>query len=175
MSGIRVPNCSKSTINWKNDDSVIICRHDVIFRLFWHCHISSLITDPSFLSISLIVLDLWQFLFISDLTRNLKIGNTSTWVLSNIWRLWELGIPIGKLDIALLKKYGVESIIDGADQMVLHRNEVHGKKKLNFQGWNQTTYVKENYMLSRERATEYLYKRKGLRVKLILAAVSSLQ
>ena len=143
MSGIRVPNCSKSTINWKNDDSVIICRHDVIFRLFWHCHISSLITDPSFLSISLIVLDLWQFLFISDLTRNLKIGNTSTWVLSNIWRLWELGIPIGKLDIALLKKYGVESIIDGADQMVLHRNEVHGKKNWIFKDGTKPPMLKK--------------------------------
>ena len=37
------------------------------------------------------------------------------------------------------------------DQMPLHRNESSGEKTLNFAGIE--TFVKENYMLSRERAT----------------------
>ena len=38
------------------------------------------------MSISSLVLELWQGIF-KGLTRNLEIGNTSVWVLPNIWRL----------------------------------------------------------------------------------------
>ena len=48
--------------------------------------LSSLVTVPSFLWISLLVLELWQ-IFYKGLTRNLEIRNTSVWVLPNIWRL----------------------------------------------------------------------------------------
>ena len=89
----------------------------------------------------------------------------------------------------LVTKYGVEPIIEGADQMLLQRNDVHGKKTLNFQRWTQTTYVKENYMLLRERVTvmtniltsskkispKYLLKGKGVKVKLNPPAGSSVQ
>ena len=34
-SGIRLPDCSKLVINWKNDSDVIIFWHDVIVRFFW--------------------------------------------------------------------------------------------------------------------------------------------
>ena len=68
------------------------------FAIFWHEAIinfldvvsfllSSLVTGPSFLSISSLVLELWEFPFIRDRTRNPKIGNTPILVLSNIWRL----------------------------------------------------------------------------------------
>ena len=36
----RLPDCSKLTINWKNDDGIIICWHGVIVKLFWRCRVS---------------------------------------------------------------------------------------------------------------------------------------
>ena len=39
------------------------------------------------MSISSLVVDLWQLLFMKNLTRNEEIGNTPIWVLSDIWRL----------------------------------------------------------------------------------------
>ena len=66
-SGNRVPNYSKSTINWQID-VIIGCTtsssNDVMFFL------SSLVTGPSFMSISLLVLE-----FKRDLTGNQEIGN----------------------------------------------------------------------------------------------------
>ena len=38
------------------------------------------------MSISLVFVELWQFLFMKDLTRNSKKKNTCVWVLSNFWR-----------------------------------------------------------------------------------------
>ena len=49
--------------------------------------LSNLVTGPSFVLISFLVLELWQLLFKKDLTRNPEIGNTSVWVLSNLSRL----------------------------------------------------------------------------------------
>ena len=46
--------------------------------------LSRLVTDPSFMSISSLVLELWQYYFIRDWP---EIGNTPVWVLPNIWRL----------------------------------------------------------------------------------------
>ena len=48
--------------------------------------LSGLFTILSFMSISLAFVELWQFLFMKDLTRNPKIKNTRVWVLSNFWR-----------------------------------------------------------------------------------------
>ena len=62
--------------------------------------------------------------------------------------------------------------------MPLHRNERAGQKTLSLK--SETTFVKENYMLSRERVTcftqlcsdpkvdlkpEFVYKRKGISLK----------
>ena len=52
-----------------------------------------------------------------------------------------------------IEKYGVDPPIINGDQMPLHRNECSEQKTLNFK--NSTTYVKENYMLSRDRVTVY--------------------
>ena len=89
------------------------------------------------------------------------------------------------------KKYGVNPAILSADQMPLHRNESSSAKTMNFVGQNQSTFVKENYKLSRERSTvmttvsssnkvpappcEYLFKGKGTRVKLSPPAKTKVQ
>ena len=48
--------------------------------------LSNLVTGSSFMSISSLVLELWQF-FYKGLARNPKMGNTPVWGLPNIWRL----------------------------------------------------------------------------------------
>ena len=53
-----------------------------IFMFF----LSSLVTGPSFMSISSLVLELW-LIFYKGLDRNPEIGNAPVWVLPNIWRL----------------------------------------------------------------------------------------
>ena len=78
-----------------------------------------------------------------------------------------------------IKKYGIDPPVINGDQMPLHRNENASQKTLAFKGLD--TYVKENYMLSRERATvftqtssdssidlkpEFVFKGKGTRTKL---------
>ena len=68
MSGSRLPDCSKLVINWKNDNEVTICQHDVINKLFkvFLFLFSILVTTTSFMSTSSLVLELWQFTFIRD-------------------------------------------------------------------------------------------------------------
>ena len=66
MAGIRPPDCSKLAKNPKNDNDVTIFRNDVIIKfidvvLFL---LSGLVTGPSFMSVSSLVLELWQFYFI---------------------------------------------------------------------------------------------------------------
>ena len=61
-------------INWKNNNDETIFRYDVIFVFFDVALFlfEILVTGPRFMSISLLVLDLWQFSFIRDW---LEIGN----------------------------------------------------------------------------------------------------
>ena len=67
MSRIRLWDCSKLTINRENDNDVTICWHDVIINFFDVLFLlSSLFTAPSFMSISSLVLELWQFSCIRD-------------------------------------------------------------------------------------------------------------
>ena len=81
-----------------------------------------------------------------------------------------------------IKLYGVYPAIIVSDQMPLHRNESSEQKTLNFKGASQSTYIKENHSLSRERITvmtsvasnktasspnlEFVFKGVGKRVKL---------
>ena len=75
-----------------------------------------------------------------------------------------------------LDTYGVDPPIINGDQMPLHRNESAGQKTLSLK--SEETFVKENYMLSRERVTcftqlcsdpnvdlkpEFVFKGKGTR------------
>ena len=59
-SGIQLPDCSKLVIKWENDNVVTICRHGIIVILFKIAvfFLSSFVADPSFMSISLLVLEL---------------------------------------------------------------------------------------------------------------------
>ena len=85
MSGIRFLDCSKSTINWKNGNDVIICWHDVIAKFLWCCRVP--------LVILMVQVScqyhywFWSYFFISNLIRNPAIGNNLVWVLSSICRL----------------------------------------------------------------------------------------
>ena len=51
--------------------------------------LKSLVTSRSLMSISSLVLELWLF-FYKGLTRNPEIGNTTVWVLPNIWGLGQV-------------------------------------------------------------------------------------
>ena len=88
--------------------------------------------------------------------------------LKNVWTLRRF----------FIQKYGVDPPIINGDQMPLHRNESSQQKTLAFKG--EDTFVKENYMLSRERVTvftqvtnkesikldpEFVFKGKGTRTK----------
>ena len=52
-----------------------------------------------------------------------------------------------------LDTYGVGPPIINGDQMLLHRNESAGQKTLSLK--SEETFVKENYMLSRERVISF--------------------
>ena len=64
MSGIRVKDYSKLATNSKNGNGIKIFWDDVIDVVLFL--LSSLVTGPSLMSKSSLVLELWQFLFISD-------------------------------------------------------------------------------------------------------------
>ena len=78
-----------------------------------------------------------------------------------------------------LETYGVDPPIINGDQMPLHTNESAGQKTLSLK--SEETFIKENYMLSRERVTcftqlrsdpkvdlkpEFVFKGKGTRTHL---------
>ena len=68
-----------------------------------------------------------------------------------IVRITEYIMNIWRIRKWFIDNYGVEPVIINGDQMPLHRNESHHVKSMNFV--NQNCFVKENYMLSRERVT----------------------
>ena len=67
-SGIRLLECSKLAVIWKTGDDVTVFRHGVIVNLFdvalFFLDMSNI--DLSFMSISSLALELWQFPYISD-------------------------------------------------------------------------------------------------------------
>ena len=75
MSRIRLLDCSKLALNQKNDNDVLICWHNVIVNFFDVLFLlSGWVIGPGFMSISSLLLELWQFFF-KGLTRNLEIWN----------------------------------------------------------------------------------------------------
>ena len=85
------PECSKLIVNWKNSSNVTIFRHDVIVNFFDVLFLlSSLVTGPSFISISSLALELWQFSFIRDglEIRKSEIPSSEFFPMSEEW-----GIP----------------------------------------------------------------------------------
>ena len=63
---IRLLDCSKLTVSWKNSTDFTIFRHDVIFKFLKFFCFSCQITGSSFMSISSLVLELWQLPCIRD-------------------------------------------------------------------------------------------------------------
>ena len=63
--------------------------------------------------------------------------------LKNVWEIRRFSI----------EKYNVDPPITNGEQMPLHWNERSQQKTLTFKG--QDTFVKDNHMLSRERATVF--------------------
>ena len=61
--------------------------------------------------------------------------------------------------------FGVDPPIFNGDQMPLHRNESAFQRTLNFTGLD--TYVKENYLLARDRATVYTQVANDSSIKLL--------
>ena len=93
MSGIQPPDCSKLAKNPKNDNDVTIFQHDVNVNFFDVVLflLSSLVTGPSFMSISSLVLELWQFSFIRDWPeiRKSEIPSSEFCPISGDWgKLW---------------------------------------------------------------------------------------
>ena len=89
------PDWPRLAKNLKNHNEVIISQHDVIvkyfdvvFFLLWR-----LVTGPNFMSISLLLLELWQFSFIRDWPeiRKSEIPPSEFCSISGDWG--KLGIP----------------------------------------------------------------------------------
>ena len=95
MSGIRPRDCSKLAKNLKRDNDVTIFWHDVNVRFFdvLLFVLSRLVTGPSFMSISSLVLELWQYYFIRDWPEiwKLEIPPSEFCPISGDWT--ELWIP----------------------------------------------------------------------------------
>ena len=101
--GTRLLDCSKLAINWKSGNNVTILRHDVIvyffdvvvyfFDFFSLFLLQSLVTGPSFMPLSSLVLELRQFPFIKDWPEiwKLEIHPSEFCLISGDWG--ELGIP----------------------------------------------------------------------------------
>ena len=77
---MRPESGSKLVKNQKFHNDITIFWHDINVKFFDvdEFLLSSLVTGPSFISMSLLVRELWQFLFIRDLIWNLEIKNTSS-------------------------------------------------------------------------------------------------
>ena len=72
-SGIQIPVCVKLAFNRKDDKGITICWHGVIVNFFvTRFLLSRLVTGPSFMSISLQFLELWQIFSIKDWPEILK-------------------------------------------------------------------------------------------------------
>ena len=108
MSGIRPPDCPKLAKNLKNDNDVIIFWHGVNVNFFDVVLflLSSLVTGPSFMSISSLVLELWQFSFIRDWPeiRKSEIPPSEFCPISGDWG--ELWIP-NLARMSLIECYGM--------------------------------------------------------------------
>ena len=92
MSGIRLSDCSKLAINWKNDNDLTISRHDIIVKFY-------LASFFDVFFVFLVMFSYWSkfhvniisgsgvmtIFFYKGLTRNPEIGYNPVWVLPNIW------------------------------------------------------------------------------------------
>ena len=89
---MRLPDCSKLAVNWKNCNDVTIFLHDVIVKVFWSFFVSlvKFIYWSKFLVNIITLSGVMTIFFYNGLTRYLKIENTPVWLLPNIWRLGQV-------------------------------------------------------------------------------------
>ena len=104
--GIQLVHCSKLGINWKNDNDIKICRHDVIIKFLWHCCIFLVMFSYwSKFHVNIITCSGVRTAFIyKGLTGNPKTRNTPVWNLSNIWRLGRV-MDINMAQMSIMKSY----------------------------------------------------------------------
>ena len=90
MSGIRLSDCSKLAINWKNDNDVTISRHFLKFYLasFFDVFFVFLVMFSYWSKFHVNIISgsgVMTIFFYKGLTRNPEIGYNPVWVLPNIW------------------------------------------------------------------------------------------
>ena len=106
MSGIQLPDGCKLAINWKKDNGVTIYWHDIVKFVFYLAVLllSSLVTGPSFMSVSWLVMELWKFLFIKDLPEIWKLEISPSGFCPESVDCGKLGIP-NMAQMSLIKSY----------------------------------------------------------------------
>ena len=106
MSGIQLPDGCKLAINWKKDNDVTIYWHDIVKFVFYLAVLllSSLVTGPSFMSVSWLVMELWKFLFIKDLPEIWKLEISPSGFCPESVDCGKLGIP-NMAQMSLIKSY----------------------------------------------------------------------
>ena len=91
-SEIRLPNCSKLTINWKKETLTSKFSDMTSYSIFltWRVSLAKCSYWSKF-HVNIIagsgVMTIFNY---KGLTRNPEIGNTSVWILPNIWRLGQV-------------------------------------------------------------------------------------
>ena len=90
--GIQLLDCSKLPINWKNDNDVKFCRHDITIKFFWRCLFSLVRCSYWFkFHVNIITGSKVMTIFVyKGLTRNSEIVNTLNRLLPNIRGLREV-------------------------------------------------------------------------------------
>ena len=89
-----IPDGCKLAINREKDNDVTIFRHDVSANFFfWRCPVSHVnFSYWSRFHVNIMTGSGVVAIFVyKGLTRNPEIRNTPIWVLTNIWRLWQVG------------------------------------------------------------------------------------
>ena len=87
MSRIRLLDCCKLAINWKNDNDLTICQQDIIIKFFWHCFVWGVkFSYWSKFQVNIITgSGVMTIFYYKGLTRNLEIRYNPVWVLPDIW------------------------------------------------------------------------------------------
>ena len=84
-SGIRLPDGWNFAVNWKKGNGVTICRHNIIVKFIWRLHVSH-VKFSYWSKFHVNIMNGSGVTTISHykgLTRNPKIGNTTSWILPN--------------------------------------------------------------------------------------------
>ena len=148
MSRIRLRNCSKLVINWKKDNGVTAKCFWIFLFLLW-----GLVTAPSFMSISSLVLELCQFSFIRDWPeiRKSEITPSEFFTLFGDWG--KLGMP-NLANMSLIKYYWMlqnARMTAYTVSELLRENQQGGGKITPHPDWVLTTCVNNSWKKSNKK------------------------